>query len=83
MTRPLEHTEEGRPVRRVLGNVDSSTRVIVAFPFSMVRMDDARGAAEVAELLARICRAAADGGTEELRALGGEADELAARLRRR
>ena len=84
MTRAIEPTDERRrPGRSVGGSVDSSTRVIVAFPFSMVRLDDSRGAAEVAELLARVCRAVADGApADELTALGTEADALAARLRR-
>ena len=85
MTTALEPTEGRRRTgRNVGGSVDSSTRVIVAFPFSMVRIDDAHGAAEVAELLARVCREIADGSSPEaMSALATEGDELAARLRRR
>ncbi len=84
MTEVVEQTDERKPIRRILGNVDSSTRVIVAFPFSMVRMDDSRGAAEVAELLARVCRAIADGGSPDaMAALATESEDLAARVRRR
>jgi hypothetical protein len=62
--------------------VSNSTRVLVAFPFSTITVNETRGAAELAELLARVCAALAEGGApEELRALGTEAGELAGRLR--
>ena len=69
--------------RRPGASVDSSTRVMVAFPFSHVHVGESHGAAQVAELLARVCRAIVDGGSpDELRELGAEAEDLASRLRR-
>jgi hypothetical protein len=57
--------------------------VLVAFPFSTITVNETREAAELAELLARVCAAVADGGSpDQLRALGAEAEELAGRLRR-
>lgn len=82
MTKAVEPAEGARQRSR-FGGVDSSTRVLVAFPFSMIRIDESHGAAQVAELLARVCRTLADGGSpEELGNLAAEAEELARRLNR-
>ena len=63
--------------------VNNSTRVMVAFPFSTIHVHEPSDAAQLAELLAQVCRAVASGASpEELQALGTEADELAARLRK-
>jgi hypothetical protein len=82
MTDALEPAGRPLPARGPRA-VSNSTRVLVAFPFSTITVNETRDAADLAELLARACFAIADGGSpEELRALGTEAQDLAARLRR-
>ena len=63
--------------------VSNSTRVMVAFPFSTIHVHEPSEAADLAELLARVCRAIADGSSADaMAALATEAEELTARLRR-
>ena len=57
---------------------NSTTRVVMAFPFSSLRISDATASRDLALLVADLCDALADeAGPELLRDLGERADALA------
>lgn len=69
--------------RRVEPHVSNANRVVVGFPFSTIKIDDAASAAAVADVVARMCRMlAASAPTDAFAGLATEAEDLTARLRR-
>jgi hypothetical protein len=63
--------------------VHNAHRVVVGFPFSTIKIGDGTGAADVADLVARLCHLLADApSTEAFSELAVEAEGLCARLHR-
>ena len=64
-------------------HVHNANQVVVGFPFSTIKVGDGTGAAEVADLVARLCHLLADSpSTDAFNELAVEAEGLGARLRR-
>ncbi len=73
-------TGGGRPVEP---HVRNANRVVVGFPFSTIKIEDHASAAEVADVVARLCRLLADSASVDAFAeLAAEAQDLQERLGR-
>lgn len=73
-------TTAGRPVEP---HVRNANRVVVGFPFSSIKIEDHAGAAEVAGVVARLCRLLAGSAPVDAFAeLAADAQDLQERLGR-
>ncbi len=63
-------------------HVKNANRIVVGFPFSTIKIEDAASAAAVADLVARLCRLLANSASADtLDGLAAEAEHLKVRLR--
>jgi len=68
--------------QKVEPHVNNANRIVFGFPFSSIKFEDAANAAQVADVVARLCHLLAESASGEAFAdLAAEAEDLVAQLR--